>query len=121
MQSSQVWKTGAYVSLRKKVFQVERILFSKLQFLVRDDKHVMVQVFARFGKILGFVWSRHKYLIFDRLTVSPKYNNGFMSITVAGMLFHTTTPRYAIESFIMLVLSQKEITSDNTFTSKDMQ
>ena len=45
------------------VSQVERFLFSKIHFLVRDDKHVIVQVFARFGKISGLVWSRHGYTI----------------------------------------------------------
>ena len=35
----------------------------KIHFLVRDDKHVVVQVFARFGKISGLVhWSRRGYL-----------------------------------------------------------
>ena len=43
------------------VAQVEIILFSKYIFWVRDDKHVIVQDFARFGKISGLVWSRHGY------------------------------------------------------------
>ena len=43
------------------VSQVERFLFSKIHFLVRDDKHVIMQVFARFGEISGLVWSRHGY------------------------------------------------------------
>ena len=36
------------------VFQVERNAF-----LVKDDKHVFVQIFARFGKISGLVWLCH--------------------------------------------------------------
>ena len=36
-----------------KVSQVERLLFSKIYFSVRDDKHVIAQVLARFGKILA--------------------------------------------------------------------
>ena len=43
------------------VSQVDRFLFSKIHFLVRDDKHVIVQVFARFGKMSGLVWSRIGY------------------------------------------------------------
>ena len=43
------------------VSQVERFLFSKTHFLVRDDKRVIVQVFARFGEISGLVWSCHEY------------------------------------------------------------
>ena len=35
------------------VSQVERFLSLKTYFLVRDDKHVIVQVFARFGKYQG--------------------------------------------------------------------
>ena len=65
------------------VSQVDRFLFSKIHFLVRDDKHVIVQVFARFGKMSGLVWSRHGYfkntnhgstklaLIFSRIGEKP--------------------------------------------------
>ena len=42
-------------SRRNEVSQVERFLFSKIHFLVRNDKHVIVQVFARFGEISGLV------------------------------------------------------------------
>ena len=48
-------------SRMNEVSQVERFLFSKIPFLVRDDKQVIVQVFARFGKISGLVWSCHGY------------------------------------------------------------
>ena len=44
------------------VSQVKRYLFLKIHFLVRDDKHVIVWVYARFWKISGRVWSRHGYL-----------------------------------------------------------
>ena len=48
-------------SRMNEVSQVERFLSLKTYFLVRDDKHLIVQVFARFGKISGLVWSRHAY------------------------------------------------------------
>ena len=41
---------------------VKRFLFSKLHFLVGDDKHVIRQVFARLGKMSGVVWYYHCYL-----------------------------------------------------------
>ena len=44
-----------------KVSKVETFLFSKTHFLVRDDKHEIMQVFAGFRKISGFVWSRNGY------------------------------------------------------------
>ena len=53
------------------VSQVDIILFSKLHFLVRDDKNVIVQVFAGFWKyqgLFGLVMG-----ILARHTVSPKY------------------------------------------------
>ena len=34
-----------------------RFLFSKLRLLVRDEKHVIVQVYAQFGKTSGLVRS----------------------------------------------------------------
>ena len=40
------------------VSKVERYLFSKKHFLVKDDKHVILQVYARFWKMPGLVWSR---------------------------------------------------------------
>ena len=44
-------------SRKNEVSQVERFLFSKLHFWVRDDKHVIVQGSAQFEKISGFLWS----------------------------------------------------------------
>ena len=64
-------------SRMNEVSQVERFLFSKINFLIGDDKHVIVQVFARFGEISGIVWSRHEYfgstyaLIFSRIEQKP--------------------------------------------------
>ena len=50
-------KTCACVrSLMNGVSHIGRFLFSKIQFLVRDDKHVVMLVFAQFGKISGRVW-----------------------------------------------------------------
>ena len=43
-------------SRMNEVSQVERFLFSKIHFLVKDDKHVIVQVFARFGEISGLAF-----------------------------------------------------------------
>ena len=55
-------------SRMNEVFHVERVLFSKMHFLVGDDKHVIVQVFSRFEKgSSGLVMS-----ILARRTVSPK-------------------------------------------------
>ena len=47
----QARETGACMracvgSRMNEVSQVKKFLFSKIQFLVRDDKHVIVQVFA---------------------------------------------------------------------------
>ena len=42
------------------VSQVKRFLFSKI-FVVRDDKHFTVQVFARFRAISRVVWSHNWY------------------------------------------------------------
>ena len=66
-------------SRMNEVSQVERFLFSKIHFLVRDDKHVIVQVFVRFGEISGLVWSRQNTnhgltklaLIFSRIEQKP--------------------------------------------------
>ena len=42
-------------------FSSREIFVFKIHFLLRDDKHAIVQVFARFWKIAGLVWSRHGY------------------------------------------------------------
>ena len=43
------------------VSKVERFLFSKKQFLVRDDKDLIMQGFAQFRKMSGLVWSHCGY------------------------------------------------------------
>ena len=63
------------------VSQVERYLFSKVHFLVRDNKHVVVQVYAQFWKISGLVWSRHGY--FQWLDIRSRQNTNHGSTKLA--------------------------------------
>ena len=56
---------GNWYGVRSRMNEVSQesrnFCFQKIQVLVSDDTHVVVQVFARFGKISGLVWSCHGY------------------------------------------------------------